>query len=55
MVDGASENGEDVSEKPRRLPPLEKDSAWKRLENPTRWGVKDASKKVDDFLYGRRR
>jgi hypothetical protein len=34
------------------LPPLEKDYAWKMLKKPKSWGVKDASERIDAFLYG---
>ena len=53
MVDYALENEEDIIKRIKELPPLEDDPAWKGLENPMRWGVKDSSKRIDEFLYGR--
>jgi len=32
---------------------LEEDPAWKKLEKPKHWGIKDSSKRIDEFLYGR--
>jgi hypothetical protein len=34
------------------LPVLEEDPAWKALKNPKHWGVKDSSKRIDEFVYG---
>lgn len=53
MVDFALENEEDFINRLRKLPPLEQDPAWKSLENPMHWGIKDSSKRIDEFLYGR--
>jgi len=53
MIDYALENEEDVIKKLKELPPLEQDPAWKALENPMHWGIKDSSKRIDEFLYGR--
>jgi hypothetical protein len=53
MVDFALENEEDIIKRLRELPPLEEDPAWKGLENPMHWGIKDSSKRIDEFLYGR--
>jgi len=53
IVDFALENEEDIIKRLRELPPLEEDPAWKGLENPMRWGIKDSSKRIDEFLYGR--
>ena len=53
MVDYALENEEEIIRKLKELPPLEDDPAWKTLENPKHWGIKDSSKRVDKFLYGR--
>ena len=53
IVDYALENEEDVIKRIRELPSLDEDPAWKTLENPKHWGVKDSSKRVDEFLYGR--
>jgi hypothetical protein len=53
MVDYALENKEEVIKRLKELPPLEEDPAWKALENPMHWGIKDSSKRIDEFLYGR--
>jgi len=53
MVDYALENKEDIIKRLKELPPLEQDPAWKALENPMHWGIKDSSKRIDEFLYGR--
>lgn len=53
MVDYALENKEDIIKRLEELPPLEDDPAWKALENPMHWGIKDSSKRIDEFLYGR--
>lgn len=53
MVDYALENEENFINRLRELPPLEGDPAWKELENPRHWGVKDSSSRIDEFLYGR--
>jgi len=53
IIDFALENEEDFINRLRKLPPLEEDPAWKGLENPMRWGIKDSSKRIDEFLYGR--
>jgi len=53
IIDYALENEEEIIKKLRELPPLEEDPAWKTIENPTHWGIKDSSKRIDEFLYGR--
>lgn len=53
MVDYALDNEEVFIRKLKELPPLEKDPAWKALENPKHWGIKDSSKRIDKFVYGR--
>jgi len=53
MIDYALENEERIIQKLKALPPLEEDPAWKAIENPTHWGIKDSSKRIDEFLYGR--
>lgn len=53
IVDYALENEEDIIRRLKELPPLEHDPAWKGLENPKHWRIKDSSKRVDEFLYGR--
>ncbi len=51
MVDHALEC-EKFAEKLEELPPLEEDPAWKMLQKPKNWGVKDASEKIDEYVYG---
>jgi hypothetical protein len=51
MVDHAIEC-EKFAEKLEKLPPLEKDPAWILLHKPMNWGVKDASEKIDEYVYG---
>jgi len=53
MVDYALENEEEIIKRLQELPPLEEDPAWKALENPMHWGIKDSSKRIDEFLYAR--
>lgn len=53
MVDYAIENEEEFIKRLKELPPLEEDPAWKALENPMHWGIKDSSKRIDEFLYRR--
>ncbi len=53
IVDYALENKEDIIRRLKELPPPENDPAWKALENPKHWGIKDSSKRIDEFLYGR--
>lgn len=53
IIDYALENEEEIIKKLKELPPLEEDPAWKAIENPMRWEIKDSSKRVDEFLYGR--
>ena len=52
MIDYALENKEEIIKKFKELPALEDDPAWKLLENPKNWGIKDASEKIDEALYG---
>jgi hypothetical protein len=52
MVDYALENEEEIIQKLKELPPLEKDPAWKALENPKHWGVTGSSKTIDQHIYG---
>jgi len=49
MVDHALENEENFIKRLRVLPPLEDDPAWRGLENPKHWGVKDSSSRIDEF------
>lgn len=53
MVDFALENEEVFVKKLKGLPPLENDYAWKALTKPKRWGIKDSSERIDEYLYGR--
>jgi hypothetical protein len=53
MVEYALANEEEIIRKLKELPPLEKDPAWKALEKPKHWGMKDSSKRIDEFVYGR--
>jgi hypothetical protein len=53
IIDYALENEEEIIRKLKELPPLEEDPAWKAIENPTHWGIKDSSKRIDEFIYGR--
>lgn len=52
MVDYSLDNKDEFLKRVRRLPPLEDDPAWKKLKKPDDWKVKDASEKVDEYLYG---
>jgi len=52
IIDYALENEEEIIKKLKELPPLEEDPSWKLIEDPKHWGIKDASKRVDEFLYG---
>lgn len=52
MIDYALENEGEVIKKLKELPILEEDPAWKVLKNPKHWGVKDSSKRIDEFVYG---
>ena len=52
MIDYALENKEEIIKKLRELPPLENDSAWKELENPKHWGIKDSARRIDETVYG---
>ena len=52
MVDYALENEDSFMENFEKLPPLKEDPIWKMIENPKHWGVKDASTRIDECLYG---
>jgi hypothetical protein len=52
MIDYALENEEEIIKKLKEMPTLEEDPAWKMLHNPKHWGIKDASKNIDEFVYG---
>ena len=53
IIDYALENEEQIIKRLKELPPLEQDPAWKTLETPMHWGIKDSSKRIDEILYGR--
>ncbi len=52
MIDHALEDEEAFTQNFKALPPLDEDPAWKMLEKPMHWGVKDASTRIDEYLYG---
>ncbi len=52
MIDYALENKEEIIKKFKELPALEDDPAWNLIEKPKNWGVKDASEKIDEIVYG---
>ena len=52
MIDYAIENRDEFVSRLKELPALEDDPAWKALNSPRRWGVEDASRRVDEFVYG---
>ena len=52
MIDYALENEEEIIKRLKELPDIEEDPAWKTLDNPKHWGVKDSSKRIDEFVYG---
>ena len=52
MIDYALENEEEIIKRFKELPSLEEDPAWKSLDSPKHWGVKDSSKRIDEFVYG---
>ena len=52
MVDYSLENRDELLKRIKKLPPLEKDPAWRMLKEPDDWGVEDASEKIDAYLYG---
>jgi len=51
MIDYALENEQEIIKKIKQIPPLEEDPAWKALNNPKKWGTKDASTKIDQAIY----
>ncbi len=53
MIDHALENQDEFKQNLKDLPPIEEDPLWKMMENAKHWGVKDASTRVDEFVYGR--
>ena len=52
MIDYALENEEEIVKKLKELPPIEKDPAWKALESPKHWGIKDSARRIDEHVYG---
>jgi hypothetical protein len=46
------EHKEEIVSRLKRLPPLEKDPAWRLLHDSDDWGVADASERIDEVLYG---
>jgi hypothetical protein len=53
MIDHALKNEEEFIQNLKDLPPIEEDPLWKMMENAKHWGVRDASTRVDEFVYGR--
>jgi hypothetical protein len=51
IIDYALENEEEIIKRLKELPPIEEDPAWKALENPKHWGIKNSSKRIDELLY----
>lgn len=54
MVDYSLQNRSELIKRIKKLPPLERDPAWKMLTEPDDWGVEDASERIDEYLYGDR-
>ena len=52
MIEHALKDEEEFMQDFKDLPPLEEDPAWKMLENPKHWGIKDASTRIDEYVYG---
>jgi len=52
MIDFSLERREEIIQKLRSLPPIEKDPAWRMLQKPDDWGFTDASERIDEYLYG---
>jgi len=52
MVDYSIEKKDAIVKKLKKLPPLEEDPACKIWTRPDDWKVKDASEKIDEYLYG---
>ena len=50
IIDYALENEEEIIKRLKELPPIEEDPAWKALENPKHWGIKNSSKRIDELL-----
>jgi len=48
IIDYALENEEEIIKRLKELPPIEEDPAWKALENPKHWGIKNSSKRIDE-------
>jgi len=52
MIDHALENEDTFMQNFKELPPIEEDTLWKMTENAQHWGIKDASTRIDEFVYG---
>ena len=52
MVDYSLENKDVLLKRLKKIPPLEEDPATKKIKHPDDWKVRDASEKIDEFLYG---
>lgn len=52
MIDHALEDEEAFMQNFKDLPPVEEDPLWKMMENAKHWGIKDASTRIDEFVYG---
>jgi hypothetical protein len=52
-IDYGLENYDELFKRLKEVPPLNQDPAWKGLETPVHWGIKDSSRRIDEFLYGR--
>ena len=52
MINYALENEDTFLQNFKELPPIKEDQAWKMFENAKHWGVKDASTRIDECLYG---
>lgn len=52
VIDHVLENEEEIIKRPKELPAIEEDPAWKTLDSPKHWGFKDSSKRIDESVYG---
>ena len=52
LIELGLEREDELAEKLSKLPPLEEDPAWRMLDGSLDWGVREASKRVDEILYG---
>ena len=51
MINYALENEDTFIQNFKELSPMEEDPAWKMLETPKHWGIKDASTRIGECLY----